>query len=80
MAEAEDDGLMLADIDTLSEKLLDTLQLGGYDSVYDVLEAGTEQLMELPGVGAKTAEKIVLLLEEASALDLEDRQEEETEE
>lgn len=36
--------------------------IGGFRTIRDVLDAGTEGLMELPGIGLKTAEKILKLL------------------
>jgi transcription termination/antitermination protein NusA len=63
----EDENIPLSDVDGLSEKLFNTLELGGFEYLEEVIEAGASQLTELPGVGAKTAEKIISLLEEIEA-------------
>jgi N utilization substance protein A len=64
MADEEEEGLLLSNVEGLSEKLLSTLQLGGYDTVQDVLDAGADALTELPGIGEKTAEKIMTIVKE----------------
>ena len=64
MADEEEEGLLLSSVEGLSEKLLNTLQLGGYDTVQDVLDAGVDALTELPGIGDKTAEKIMNIVKE----------------
>ncbi len=63
----EEEGISLADVDGLSDKLKSTLRLGGYETIEDVLDAGAEELTELPGIGQKTAEKIINLLETFNA-------------
>jgi len=68
-ADEEDEGLLLSEIDGLSEKIVSTLQLGGFDTAKDVVEAGAEALTELPGIGLKTAEKIVAIVEGAMPSD-----------
>lgn len=67
MADASEQNLLLANVDGLSEKLLSTLQLGGYDTIQDVLAAGVSRLTELPGIGEKTAAKIVSVVEGAAS-------------
>jgi N utilization substance protein A len=47
----------------LTAKVINTLHLGGYESIPAVLRAGAEKLTELPGIGSKTAEKIIQTLE-----------------
>ncbi len=80
MAEEEDEGVLLSTIDGLSEKLITTLQLGGFDTAADVIEAGIDALTELPGIGAKTAEKIMAIVEEAASADAEDDENEDEQE
>ena len=63
LTKEEVETIPLTDVDGLSEKLRDTLQLGGYEEVEGVIDAGIDKLTELPGIGAKTAEKIIALLE-----------------
>ncbi len=43
----------------VGKKLLDVLTAGGFDSIEKIAAATKEQLMELPKIGEKTAEKIV---------------------
>lgn len=60
----EEEGISIMDVDGLSEKLKNTLQLSGYEYIEDVLTAGVEALTGLSGIGPKTAEKIYHLFEE----------------
>ncbi len=76
-ADEEDEGLLLSEVDGLSEKIVNTLQIAGFDTAADVIEAGAEALTELPGIGAKTAEKIIATIEEAMPVDEDDDQDEE---
>lgn len=64
-ADEEEEGLLLSDIEGLSEKMINTLQIGGFDTASDVIESGVDALTELPGIGAKTAEKIFALVQDA---------------
>ncbi|MBI3811596.1 MAG: transcription termination/antitermination protein NusA [Nitrospirae bacterium] len=43
----------------VGKKLLDVLTAGGFDSIEKIAAATKEQLMELPKIGGKTAEKIL---------------------
>jgi N utilization substance protein A len=43
----------------IGKKLIETLTAGGYDSIEKIAAATREQLMELPKIGEKTAEKIL---------------------
>lgn len=55
--------LPLSEAKTLSPAYIEKLRIiGGYRTIRDVLDAGTEGLMELPGIGLKTAEKILKML------------------
>ncbi|MDZ7371877.1 MAG: transcription termination factor NusA, partial [candidate division KSB1 bacterium] len=64
---AEGAGKPLTETEGLTEKLINTLHLAGYETVESVLEAGVEKLMELPGIGQKKAEKIIQILESQKA-------------
>jgi N utilization substance protein A len=75
MADEEDEGLLLSDIEGLSEKIVNTLQIAGFDTATDVIDGGVEALTILPGIGLKTAEKIIATVEEAMP-DVEDDDEE----
>jgi N utilization substance protein A len=63
MEEQRDLDRAIEDVTSISKKQKALLIEGGYASVRDVLNAGTEALTQLPGVGVKTAEKIVAALE-----------------
>jgi transcription termination/antitermination protein NusA len=63
MAEDARDETPLSEAAGLSEKLINSLHLGGYETIQDVLNAGVSKLVELPGIGSKTAEKIIQSLE-----------------
>lgn len=49
----------LAEVKVISKRALELLQGAGYDNTRKVIEAGIEKLMELDGVGEKTAQKII---------------------
>ncbi|MBN1464256.1 transcription termination factor NusA [candidate division KSB1 bacterium] len=70
---ADEEELALTQVEGLSEKILNTLHLGGFDSIDDVIRAGVDGLIELPGIGVKTAEKILTIAE--NALPQDDQQE-----
>lgn len=63
MAEDARDEKAISDATGLSDKIVSALQLGGYETIQDVLNAGVSKLVELPGIGGKTAEKIIQTLE-----------------
>ena len=50
--------LPLSEAEGISGKLKNTLLLGGFETIRDVVEADIQELVELPGIGQKTAEKI----------------------
>ncbi len=56
----------LEDVVGVSEKVKQILLDGGYSTVRDVLTADVENLTKLPGIGVKTAEKIISALEAES--------------
>ncbi|MBN1561269.1 transcription termination factor NusA [candidate division KSB1 bacterium] len=68
----EEEGLALGRVEGLSEKMLNTLHMGGFDTVTDVLQAGVDGLIELPGIGVKTAEKLLAIAKSAMAQDVEE--------
>ena len=55
---ADDADINLNAVEGLTSFMIKKLDEGGFVSVEDVKEAGLEGLMEIPGVGKKTAEKI----------------------
>jgi transcription termination/antitermination protein NusA len=63
MAEDARDEKALSEATGLSDKIVSALRLGGYETLQDVLNAGVSKLVELPGIGSKTAEKIIQSLE-----------------
>jgi N utilization substance protein A len=71
-----DEGYMsLEEIEDLSSTLMDKLQKADIRSKQDILKMGVGGLMEVPGIGKKTAEKILDIVSKA-----EPKQEEEFEE
>ncbi|HQG45440.1 MAG TPA: helix-hairpin-helix domain-containing protein, partial [bacterium] len=63
MEEQRDLDKAITDVTSITEKQKSLLISGGFGSVRDVLNAGTEGLTQLPGIGVKTAEKILEALE-----------------
>ncbi|MDZ7723447.1 MAG: transcription termination factor NusA [candidate division KSB1 bacterium] len=62
---AEETGdIPLNEIEGISEKILQTLYMNGYETAQHVMEAELSELMEMQGVGEKTAEKLKTLVEE----------------
>ena len=53
------DELDLKDVEGLSPAMVEKLREAGLQSAEDVLDAGKDKLMEIKGVGEKTAEKIL---------------------
>lgn len=63
MEEQRDLDRSINDVTSISDKQKAILLAGGYGTVRDVLNAGVDILTQLPGVGVKTAEKIIDALE-----------------
>jgi len=63
MDEQRDLDRSIEDVTSISDKQKAILIGGGYSTVRDVLNAGADILTQLPGVGLKTAEKIIAALE-----------------
>ena len=57
----------ISEVQGIGEKTLKTLEAAGFDSVEKVQQSGVEGLLELDGIGQKTAEKIIAACEEAAA-------------
>jgi len=55
--------LPLSEVEGISGKIKNTLLLGGFETIRDIVEADIKELIELPGIGLKTAEKIKESLE-----------------
>jgi N utilization substance protein A len=47
------------ELDGIGKSVLEKLRKAGIETVEDVLRAGEDKLLEIPGVGPKTAEKII---------------------
>lgn len=62
MAEQKDEKLLLTEVPELSKSILEKLTAAGYETADDVLDAGKETLLELKGVGDKTASRILEVL------------------
>ncbi|HPG40997.1 MAG TPA: transcription termination factor NusA [bacterium] len=50
--------LPLTEVQEISVKIKNTLILGGFETIRDIVEADIEELTNLPGIGLKTAEKL----------------------
>ncbi len=64
MAEARAKEVPLETINVLTDKTRAKLVAAGYDTVRRVLDAGVEGLLEIPGIGTKTAERILATLKD----------------
>lgn len=60
---AKPDG-KLADVEGLTPSMLKKLTAGGFTTVDEVIEAGYEKLIQLPGLGEKTVKKIIDIINE----------------
>ena len=60
------DQLDLAEIEELSPSIVKKLNSEGFETVEDVLEGGFEELIEISGIGEKTAKKILETLNNMS--------------
>jgi len=70
-AAAPDVDIPVSELTGVGAKTLRTLEEAGYDNVVAVKEAGVEGLLELSGIGAKKAEKIIAACDEAIAIAVE---------
>ncbi len=61
---AEEQGTKLSDIEKLTPGMLKNLSAGGFAQAEEVLKAGKDRLMAIPGVGEKTAAKIIDIIKE----------------
>ena len=52
----------LSMVEGLSKNLISKLIANGYETADEVLDAGIENLLEIPGIGKKTAKRIIELL------------------
>lgn len=59
----EEEKIDLSQIDGLSDGIIKKLLNGGIETVEDVTEAGVEGLLDVPGIGPKTANRIIELIE-----------------
>ena len=50
---------MLSELEGVSDRLIEKLREAGIENVEHILEIGIEKLMEIPGIGDKTANKIM---------------------
>ncbi|MFH1877427.1 MAG: transcription termination factor NusA [Candidatus Omnitrophota bacterium] len=57
----------ISELPGLSEKAIKILEAAGFDNVEKIHQAGVEGMVELEGIGEKTAEKIIRLCEEVIA-------------
>ncbi len=59
----EEEDLPLDDIKGLTPSVLEKLKAAGYTNAEEILDSGKEKLLEVHGIGAATADKIIELLE-----------------
>jgi transcription termination/antitermination protein NusA len=62
VAQERESNKHLEDVEDLSEKLKKLLTEAGYQTIRDVLEASDDDLLQIPGIGEKTLEKIKNIL------------------
>lgn len=55
----EEEELKLEDIEGLTPSVKEKLKTAGYNNAEQVLDAGKDKLMEIPGIGEATAQKIM---------------------
>jgi Holliday junction resolvasome RuvABC DNA-binding subunit len=53
-------------LEGVGEKTAEVLKSGGFETVQDILNANTEKLSALPGIGVKKAEKLIQTAQEYS--------------
>jgi len=71
----EGDDIFIEDIDEITDAQAKTLQNEGIETVADFLNADTEKLLSIKGIGEKTFEKLEFIIQDA----LESKREEEKE-
>ncbi|MFH1943777.1 MAG: transcription termination factor NusA [bacterium] len=62
MSLKKEEKLMLSEVPELSKSLLDKFNSAGYETAEDVLDAGKETLLRLKGIGDKTLQKVLDIL------------------
>jgi N utilization substance protein A len=62
MSLQKEEKLMLSELPELSKSLLEKFTSAGYESAEDVLDAGKETLLRLKGIGEKTLQKVLDIL------------------
>jgi N utilization substance protein A len=55
----DEDELKLEDIETLTPSVKEKLKEAGFTNAEQILDAGKDKLMEIPGIGEATAQKIL---------------------
>ena len=88
LGEAKEEKLPLSDVSELSKAMIEKLTAAGYETADDILDASREELLALKGIGEKTIDKIIGILntyyeeepEEESGEELEEKSEQEEEE
>jgi N utilization substance protein A len=84
LGEAKEEKLPLSDVTELSKPMIEKLTDAGYETADDILDASREELLAIKGIGEKTIDKIVGILntyyEEESEEEAEEKSEQEHEE
>ncbi|KPK96330.1 transcription elongation factor NusA [bacterium SM23_31] len=62
LQEKEEESIDVAIVEGLTEKIRQKLISNGFETAEDVLDAGIEKIMNIPGIGSKTAKKIIAIM------------------
>jgi len=62
LKEKEEEKIDIMLVESLSDKIKQKLVSNGFESAEDILDAGMKKIIEIPGIGVKTAEKIITIM------------------
>ena len=58
VGQIKEEATFLKDLPGVGEKIVDSLKQAGFLTVKDIVREGTEDLLKVPGIGPKTAERV----------------------
>lgn len=67
VGQIKEEAVFLKDIPGVGEKIVESLKQAGFLTVKDIVREGTENLLKVPGIGPKTAERIFTKAKEIAA-------------